>query len=96
MIVFLVIQTFTFVTHLFFKQMPTMNISIRCEDSGHPVLFHEKWFTIDVKDVNERPTDVLISGSIVGENTPPGGIGLFLCYFLRNLSGAFCVVIKAF
>ena len=60
--------------------MPTMNISIRCEDSGRPALYIEKWFTIDVKDVNERPTDILLSSNTIDENTPLGGIGLFL-YF---------------
>ena len=53
-----------------------MNISIRCEDSGQPALFIEKWFLIEVEDVNERPTDMQISNGIIAENTPPGGIGL--------------------
>ena len=52
-----------------------MNISIRCEDSGRPVLYIEKWFVINVKDVNEKPTNILISSSSIAENTPAGGIG---------------------
>lgn len=59
-----------------FERTPTMNISLRCEDSGRPALYIEKWFTIDVKDVNEKPTDILLSSSTIDENTPPGGIAL--------------------
>lgn len=52
-----------------------MNISIRCEDSGHPILYVEKWIIIDVKDINEKPIDILLSTSSVAENTAPGGLG---------------------
>ena len=73
-------------TIMFLFQVPTVNISIRCEDSGRPVQSIEKWFVINVQDVNERPTSISLSNSFVAENTPPGGIGTSLNALYKSFS----------
>ncbi|XP_065053229.1 protocadherin Fat 4-like isoform X4 [Rhopilema esculentum] len=59
-----------------YEKTSYMNISIRCEDSGSPKQFLEKSLVIQVQDVNEKPSNILLSSNVIPENTPPGGIAM--------------------
>ncbi|XP_068740239.1 protocadherin Fat 4-like [Montipora capricornis] len=47
-------------------------IAVRTRDSGYPTLSFDKNFTIQVRDVNERPTNILLIPYSVRENSPRG------------------------
>ncbi|MBI5568940.1 MAG: tandem-95 repeat protein [Desulfomonile tiedjei] len=49
---------------------PTIDVTVRVTDSGTPELIFDKVFTIAVDDVNETPTDISLSNTIVAENQP--------------------------
>ena len=54
------------------------SIRVRSTDSGSPVQYFEKAFTISVTDVNETPTNITLSNSTVEENVGPNAaIGTF-------------------
>jgi hypothetical protein len=53
-----------------FEATPTLSVRIRTTDNGG--LFFEKQFTITVTNVNEAPTDILLSNAGVAENQPAG------------------------
>lgn len=53
-------------------------IRVRVTDNGTPALSYEKTFTITVTDVNEAPTDLILSSTTIDENEPIGTtIGFF-------------------
>ena len=53
-----------------FETKGTCGIRVRSTDQGG--LFFEKAFTVTVTDVNEPPTDILLSSNIVNEAAPAG------------------------
>src|SRR5206468_10932547 len=47
-------------------------ICVRVTDGGSPGLWFEDQFTIDVTDVNEQPTEIVLSNSSVPQGLPVG------------------------
>jgi hypothetical protein len=63
-----------------YEQAEFYDITIRCSDSGKPLLYIDRTFTIRVRDVNEAPIDVSLIRPEVGENLPPGSLaGVATC-----------------
>ena len=46
----------------------TLDIVIRCTDSGTPPLYRDQLFTIFIKNVNEKPTKIVVQGGVSPEN----------------------------
>jgi murein DD-endopeptidase MepM/ murein hydrolase activator NlpD len=53
-----------------FETISSYSIRVRTTDSGS--LFYEKAFTIQITDVNEKPTSLILSNTAVDENLPAG------------------------
>ena len=51
-----------------YERIPYVNISVQCVDSGRPRLYITQHFTIFINDVNEEPTDIILSNLVVREN----------------------------
>lgn len=47
----------------------SIDVIVRCYDSGSPPLYLEKTLTINIMDENEAPTSIRLSGSTVAENS---------------------------
>jgi len=53
-------------------------VGVRSTDDGNPSLSFTKYFTIRIVDVNEKPTDLVISSTSVAENSDIGtAVGTF-------------------
>lgn len=58
-----------------YETLSTHNVTIRATDSGG--LYIDKQFTIHVLNVNEAPTNILLSSNTIAENSPVNtGIGI--------------------
>jgi subtilisin-like proprotein convertase family protein len=53
-----------------FEQKPTHSIRVRSTDAGG--LFTENTFTINIRDINEAPTALNLTGGSLNENSPVG------------------------
>ncbi len=52
------------------ESQSSFSIRIRSTDNGSPALFTERVFVVQVQDVNEAPTALLLSNTLVAENNP--------------------------
>ena len=57
-----------------FETAASHDVTVRVTDSGAPALSHDETLTITVGDVNEAPTDVLLSAAQVTENAATGSV----------------------
>lgn len=60
--------------NLDYEKVTAYQIRLRSTDSGNPPYFTEATITININDLNERPTDITLSKNTVLENTPPGTV----------------------
>ena len=61
-----------------YEVSPNETINLICTDNGEPPKSFRKSFTITIEDVNEAPTDILITNQIVPENLGNYEIGKFV------------------
>lgn len=76
-----------------FEAKPSYSIRVRATDSGG--LFFERALTITVTNVNEAPTDILLSNTSVQENTPIGTVIGTLSSIDPELSGPFTYILTS-
>eukprot|EP00112_Aurelia_sp_Birch-Aquarium-sp1_P005362 Seg1607.1 transcript_id=Seg1607.1/GoldUCD/mRNA.D3Y31 product="Protocadherin-like wing polarity protein stan" protein_id=Seg1607.1/GoldUCD/D3Y31 len=57
-----------------YEEFKAFNITVMAIDNGIPAMNISKIVTINVKDVNHPPTDILFNGTEVKENSPEGHI----------------------
>ncbi|MEJ2706184.1 MAG: cadherin domain-containing protein [Anaerolineales bacterium] len=55
-----------------FETKNSYSIRVRSTDSGVPFRSFEKAFLITVNDLNEAPSNILLSGAVINENSPTG------------------------
>ena len=58
-----------------FEMLSSVDVEINCTDQGSPPLSHNEQFTIAVVDINEAPTNLILSKNKLAEKAPPAVIG---------------------
>ena len=58
-----------------YEQASVIRVQVKCSDSGSPSLYLVKILSVTVEDVNEAPTGISLSSSVVAENQLPSLIG---------------------
>lgn len=60
--------------NLDYEKVTAYQVRLRSTDSGNPPYSTEATITVNISDLNERPTDITLSKNTVLENTPPGTV----------------------
>ena len=81
-----------------YERLQTHSIKVRSADNGSATKYVDKTFTVRLRNVNDRPRNILLSGYVLKENAPSGtvigtlsafneDVGQTLTYELTNDAG---------